>query len=467
MLLASCVALAALAGCQSRQDRAGEAYQRYQAAAAAGDLSGVRQALLRLVSADDTVAEYWAELGKVQLQLGDYSAAYEAFLHAHELDPANASILAILTQITLRSGNLEQAEQRARELEIVAPEDPAVRLTFGYVALRRGDIEEANRQADLLLASAPYESSAKVLRARILLRSGESQQAIDVLREQVRLQPSDEPSLRALLSIYEFRELWPDAAATASHLLRLQPADGQLRAQLIESELRAGRALVAAQVTIEGLKSANATQIEKLLYPWVALGTQREIARAVFKFGKAATGARREAFARFLIAANQPQWVIELTQDAATLPINPTNAVPNALYGLAMARIGQRAAGLDRLNQVIAMDSSNADAIRGRAELRSAAGDHRLAIEDVQRLITLERQSAQARLMLARIYLAAGLPNDTRRTLWDAFHEITADRTIYVALRNWLLRTEGNDAAIRLSKEFEDQRNQRMARSFA
>ena len=333
----------ALSGCQSRDQRARQAFDRFQAAQASGDLPAARRALLALVIADDTVADYWIELGKVQLQLGDFGGAFNAFQRAHELDRANPSVLDYMTQIALRSGNLPLAEKTAHELELVAPGDPAVPLTYGYVALRQSDFAEADRQAKILLATAPNDPNANVLRARILLQSGLPEQAVSLLREQIRLQPSDQLSLRALLSIYELREQWPDAAGVAGSLLAMQPKDQAIRARLVESEIRSGRAQAALHTTAIGLEAAGQRELDLLFSPWIATGNKAVIALTVFELARKAQGDRRLIMARFLELAEHHEQVLQLTRDLATMPVNVSNLTANALYGAALAATGASA----------------------------------------------------------------------------------------------------------------------------
>ena len=71
-------AVTLLAGCDSRQDRARAIYDQFQAAQANGDLRGARKALQALVAIDDSVSDYWVQLGKIELQLADFGAAYGA-----------------------------------------------------------------------------------------------------------------------------------------------------------------------------------------------------------------------------------------------------------------------------------------------------------------------------------------------------------------------------------------------------
>ena len=63
-----------------------KAYRDYQAAAASGNPTWTRLALMRLVNLDEDVPDYWIELGKLDLQLGDYRKAFDDFSRAHELD---------------------------------------------------------------------------------------------------------------------------------------------------------------------------------------------------------------------------------------------------------------------------------------------------------------------------------------------------------------------------------------------
>src|SRR4051812_19470923 len=86
-------ALCLLAGCSSSDSRAQQALTAYQAAAAANDIPGARQALLQLVRAKEDVPDYWVELGKLQASTGSYAEAYYAFTRAYELDRSNPELL--------------------------------------------------------------------------------------------------------------------------------------------------------------------------------------------------------------------------------------------------------------------------------------------------------------------------------------------------------------------------------------
>ncbi|WP_344708967.1 tetratricopeptide repeat protein [Sphingomonas humi] len=418
----------------------------------------------KLVSADDSNPDYWIELGKLSMQLADYGTAYDAYQRAHELDRGNADVLAVMTQLALRSGNLEIADDNAKQLELLAPNNPAVSLTKGYIALRRGNYEEANRQVAAFATVAPYDSSGKVLQARILMSQNQPKAAVDLLEGQVKQQPSDATSLKALSGIYELLDRWGDSARTLQAYLTWRPEDQQARVNLVEAALRSGQVDAAAAVT---LKAVQKDDVDQVLAPWISFGKQEIVADRLFEYARGADYGRRIAIARFLATTAQPERVIALTEGAAATPVRPDNVIPNALYGEAIARSGRTAEGMDRLNRVIEVDGANREALRARALLRSAAGLHQKAIEDAQKMVTLDPDSANARLLLARIYDAGGDADGARRTLWDAFHDIGEDQVIYDALKAVVARTEGADGVGRLSKEYYDKRLQQLARSFS
>src|SRR5438045_3147301 len=178
------------AGCSSSDSRARAALGEYQAASAANDLPAARRALLELVGAKDDVADYWAELGKVQAAMGSYGDAYYAFTRAYELNRSDPNLLRALTELALRSGDLTQAQAKAEELEILAPGDPWVKIVKGWSAYAEMHFDEAIAVSDEMLAASPNDPVALALKARSLVSMQRPDAAIDLLNKQIQAQPS-------------------------------------------------------------------------------------------------------------------------------------------------------------------------------------------------------------------------------------------------------------------------------------
>ena len=464
VLLPTLLLTALLSACDNRQEQAQTAYAEYQSALVSGDLRAARRALGTLVAADDSNADYWVELGKVSIQLSDFGAAYDAFQRAHELNRGNVEVLAIMTELALRAGNLEVASDNARQLELLAPSNPAVPLTKGYVALRRGDYDEADRQVAALLAAAPYNTSATVLKSRIMLSRGQDDEAIKLLSSQISQQPSDAASLKALAGIYEIHEDWGKAADALNKYLAWQPTDQEARIRLVEANLRSKQTDAASSLT---LKAIEKDDVDNLLAPWIEVGQQNALADSLFEWAKEANVGRRIAVARFLLSTEQPARAVALVEPSATLPVRAENLIPNAIYGAALIQSGRAQEGLSRIDAALKVDGNNREALQARAMLRSRMGSHKQAIEDAQKLVAADQNSAPSRLLLARIYVASGDLDGAKRALWDAFHDLGDDRTIFDALQPLVARTDGADAAKRLSQEFYDKRSEQLTRSFA
>jgi tetratricopeptide (TPR) repeat protein len=459
-LSAACLA----AGCSSSDSRAKAALGEYQTAAAANDLSGARRALMRLVSAKDDVADYWAQLGKVQASMGSYNDAYYAFTRAYELDRSNPDLLRALTELALRSGDLDMAQSRAEELGILVPGDPWIKLVKGWAAVSEMRFDEALAISDDLLASAPFDSAAKILKARALVGLRREDEAATLLTEQIRVQPADFGSMALLSRIYERRSDWAHVEEIASRLVQLNPADQTNSLLLVQAAFRAGDIGRARQASVRLLRpAADPSLISSVLDLWAIYWPSPQSVDDARALANDASGpAQKLAYAEFLSRAGNTAEAMELVAQAATLPVTADNAQANAILADAMWRRGNGAAAKTRFDAVLAFDPGNATALRGRSELALRSGNAGSAIADAQKLVSVSPDSARDRLLLARAFSAAGNARWADRTLWTAFEDIPANDQVFAGLK---ARQAGNPQALsELQAEFERQRNAKLNR---
>jgi predicted Zn-dependent protease len=463
--VAACLSAALMsAGCSSSDARARAALGEYQAASAANDLVGARQALLELVRAKDDVPDYWVELGKLQASMGSYSDAYYSFTRAYELDRSNADILRAVVELAMRSGNITLAQSHAQELEVLSPGDPWVKLTNGWAAFTQSHFDQALEAADAILATAPFDPAATVLKARALLSLNRQDEAMDLLTKQIQSQPSDMSSRQMLAKIYLRQANWPKVVEVASRLADANLHDQSSALMLIEAALRSGNVGAARQASLKVLTpGAGPSLIASVLDLWANYwpSTQRiQDARALAD--RAGGLQQRLIYASFLSQAGSPADAIRLSAPAAGLPINAHNVEANAVLAEGWSRAGNLGAAKDRFDAVIAFDPGNATALRGRAELELLTNNAAAAIVDAQKLVTVLPNSVRDRLLLARSYTAAGKKDWADRTLWSAFQDIPGDEQIYAALQQ---TRKGNMEATReLQGEFDRQRDSQIYR---
>jgi tetratricopeptide (TPR) repeat protein len=456
-------AAVAVAGCSSSDSRARAALVEYQAASAANDLPGARKALLELVQAKDDVADYWAELGKVQAAMGSYSDAYYAFMRAYELNRSDPGLVRALTELALRSGDLTQAQARAEELEILSPGDPWPKLVKGYAAYSELHYDEALAITNSMLATSPFDPSATILKARALFSMQREDEAIDLLNKQIQAQPRDAGSIALLARIYQRHDNWSKVAELAQRVQSLQPADRDNALLLVEAAFRSGNIELGRNASFRLLSpTADAATVESVLDLWADYWPSAQRLDDARRLAAAAGQYQRLTYAEFLSRCGDPSDAIRLTSPAATLPVRAESAEANAVLGDALARSGNPTAAKARFDAVLAFDPGNATALRGRAELALRTGKAPAAVLDAQKLVTVLPNSGDDRVLLARAFAAAGNRPWMERTLWSAFQDIPADEHIFAALQ--ALRKGDPDAANELNAEFARQRDNKLNR---
>ena len=447
---------AALCGCSSADSRATDAYARYQAAAARNDLVGARRALLEALAAKDDNADAWQELGRLQIGMNNYNGAYDAYSRAYELDRSNPDILRALLQLSISTGDLNEAGQHVKELAVVAPDDPWVKLANGFVSIGNHQYAQALAFGNELLKDQPNLGPAVALKARALVGLNKPDEAIKLLEAQIAAQPSDVSSLSLLMRLYLRNEDWPNVERIATLITRNDSGNNDALVNLIEGALRVGdvQPAFAASEKLFGRQDMQLTQ--SVLDLWRDYWSSPSKAQEASKFATIASGSvQKLAVAEFLIDNGLATDAGGLIQ-GATLPINASNAQANAVLGYALAKLGKVADAKQRLDAVLKFDNGNPTALRARAKLLLAIGQPLAAVQDAQSLATALPKSADARILLAQAYLAAGDRPSAKRALYDGFNNIPADDQLLGAL---VAMSRGDPERVQsLKKEFAAQR---------
>lgn len=140
------------------------------------------------------------------------------------------------------------------------------------------------------------------------------------------------------------------------------------------------------------------------------------------------------------------------------LPVTHVNARWNAVFAQALALQGRSAEAKQLFDMVLDREPDQAEALRGRSALEAKSGLTRQAVIDAQRLVTIEPNSGEDRLLLAQSYLAAGNRQEVQRTLWQAFQDLPDDERVFSALRSVLASTGDVEGQRRVEAEFNDRR---------
>lgn len=448
-----------LSGCSYLRARdARAAYEEYQDAITAGDMPRARRALIALVRADEDVADYWVELGKLQIQMGDYRGAYDAFSHAHELDRSNVPVLAALTQIALLAGQTDVAYNHARSLALVAPDNPVVTLVNGTVAFKSREFDKANAAAEKLLAAAPNDPFAKVLKARVLIATDRVDEAVALLEAQHQAVPNDATAIRALADLYRARGEWRKLARVQYDLHRLAPKDAGISRSIVEALLRAGDIPAAAKMSGPLLSAGASPQlVEATLTSWARFAPKGAILPDARALAARVDRERQVSFANYFNVVGRPEWAEQLLE-GPRLPVTHDNARSNAVIAQSMALQGRRADATKLFDQVLNEEPDQVEALRGRSVLAARSGHAKHAIVDALRLVTISPKNGEDRLILAQAYLADGNRKEARRALWQAFQDLPGDEPVAAALKSVLASAGDQESLRRIDEEIADRR---------
>jgi predicted Zn-dependent protease len=460
-LLAAAMLVLSLSACDRNARQAQQAFNAYQSASASGDLTGTRDALLKLVAVDEDVADYWMELGKVQLALGAYPDAYYALTRALELNRSSPDLLRVLAQLSLRSDRLDLAEDYARQLDLLAPGDPAVHLTRAIVALQQSNLEEATKQADAILKSNPSDSDARLIQSQVLQRSGKGDEAIALLEGQIKVRPQDAPSHRALAALYEEKGETAKVAEQRRKVWELRPTVTEDGIAAIEASFRAGDAAWARDASVKLLRAGpTPSRIRRILDVWIDHWPSAERLNLARQLAEGASPEQKLEYASFLNRAGAPQSAADIVAPLVGDGPSKSTVQLAGVYAEALVGMGRLNDARRWIDEVLDIDQENVDAIRAAVLLDLKRGDSALAVDKAQRLVTLSAGSANDRLLLARSYQANRDAREAERVLWQAFHDIPADQHVYAALRQYLVASGDEDGRKRMEAEYSDQRRE-------
>lgn len=449
------IALALLSGCRSREERAARFAAMYDSAMADNNPYMARLAMQKAVAFDDANADYWQQLGGVQLALGDYSGAFNAYVRADELDHGRPAVKQALADLAVIGGHSEDAQRYAKQALVLSPGDLAPRTTLGFVALRNHDSDGAEKHADAVLAQRPDDVNATILKARALAGKGETAAALALLRGYVTAHPAEAAALDALGDLSGRLGDLPGQRDAQSRAVALRPKDLALRVNYARTLYRSGERAAAHDLTYPMAQSGehNGLLID-ILALWLRHEPRAQALADVRRLAAQASPADRMRYAYFLMLAGHADEAEALIAPLVAPPVTAANAAPLALLAQARAMQGKTGPALALLDQVLAFDEGNIVALRARTDLYLRTGRARPAVFDAQRLVASKPRAADDRVRLARAYAAAGQPQLAENTYRAGIQDLGPDPLLFDGLRDLLARAGRRDAVAALDKQF-------------
>ena len=247
-----------------------------QALVHSSQLKEARATLLAILETEPNHAFAHALLGQIELAAGAPDAAREQFLRALEIQPDATALHHQLASIARILGDADEAERRLASagtgrarlsdplLALLLESDRTVETlqNRGREALERGDLASAREHFASAQRIAPDDPGPSYNLAVVLMRSGDLRTSIENLERAVAAQASHQASRRLLGELYSRSGRDQEAVDVLIEGLRLDPSSDLLRNVLAASHSRAQR-WQQALALYEEIAAGNASTLDE------------------------------------------------------------------------------------------------------------------------------------------------------------------------------------------------------------
>lgn len=449
------IAVLALAACDSAEERAEAHFQSGLALIAKGDLDRAIVELRSVFQLNGRHQEARRTLAELMLERGNRQEAYSQYLRLAEQYPDDLEARISLTSIAFDAGNWDEVTRHGAKASELAPDDPRVKAIA--TALRYGEAAQADdvvtrrdaaRAAEALLADQPENLILRNLLIDAYLRDLDYGRALAAIDEMIARTPDNERLYRQRLAVlaqtgdsealeaglYGIVELFPGDVTHKQTLIRylldngaLDKAEDFLRR--LASEAPAEEAgptvdLIRFMAEIRGTDAARA-EIETAIATH-ANPVPFRVLRAGLDF---AEGQQDKAVAE-----------LEAVLEGAE-PSEQTNTIRVTLARMLLAT-GNEVGARTRIEEVLAEDAGNPEALKMQAGWHVQADDIDAAIAALRGALDRTPEDAQALTLMAEAHTRTGsadLSRDYLALAVEASGNAPADSIRYARL---LMREE-------------------------
>jgi tetratricopeptide (TPR) repeat protein len=405
-------------------------------------------ALVGCGTAQDRAGKY-LERAKQSYEAEDYVKAELDLKNTLQIDPNNVDAHYLYAQISEKEQNWAAMYAHLRAVVDIDPNHVEARLKLGSVYLVTGKLDDASSQAEAVLAQDPDNAGGHVLRAGVLDRQGDDASAMTEVQSVLERDPGNVAAVTLLAKIYSETDVdkaiatldegiahsqdsatlrllkvglleregrFDDVEAGLKEMVKLFPQQKAIRYRLANFYTEHERIDDAEAVLRDGVTAYPDDVTAKLrLAEFLANHRDAQAAEQTLKdYAKAEPEVYQFRFALArLYEATQRGGEAEQLYKAV---INEQGTKPvglDARNKLATLYLQQRNRDQARslVEEVIAEEPSNADALILRAGLSLTESKTEDAIADLRTVLRNEPTSERALALLGQAHIMAGSPN--------------------------------------------------------
>jgi tetratricopeptide (TPR) repeat protein len=442
----------ALTACQrSSQERAANFLGRGKDYLARKDYTRAELAFKNAVGLLPKDAEPAYELGLAYLGEGNLDQAVAALFRAMQLDPRHLGAQIKVADLMVRSGDqgiVKEGEKRMRELLQATPGNIDALNVLALSEFELGEFQNAESHLHEALQRLPNNLSSATVLAVLYLTRRDYQSAEEVLKKAQAAAPQSAEAAIALAQFYVLRGRLTEAEAEFQNAVKISSSDPNALLGLATVERRLGRKDKAEQ-TYRRLAGMPDRQYQHLHAAYLFAEGRRE--EAVREFEKLAEKSPRDRDRRKqLVAAYLILGRIDAAQGvlAAALKANPHDADALFQRSQILLRSAKSQEAENDLNQVLHLKPDSAEAHYLLALIQASRGNRGRQSAELNQALRYNEALLPARIALAQLLALSGSPSAALDVLNSAPKE-QAQTLILLQERNLANYVSGNQQAFR------------------
>lgn len=373
-----------VSGCSSPEEKARKAQERIELSMKRGqeyinkqDYSRAVIEYRRVLQMQPRNAEAWYQLGLTYAALHDTSQAIKAIKTAADIDPKHVGAQALLAELMTSGSNaevLKQGQERAAAVLAVDPSNDSAVKSLALSDMKSGNQAKAVERLSEHLEKYPAHIKSAVTLASIRLSDKKPDEAEKILLRMVEASPKESEAHLALARFYRIINQREKSEEQLRIALSLKPQDSQLLSQIAGEYVSAGK-------------------------PDLAEKAYRDLS-------KMADPNFKTAYGEYLLRQGKKNEAVAELQRVSES--DPGNRQYRTTLISAYLASGNQAKAQGLLEQALAKNENDTDALMQRAQLRLQAKQFADARKDLQKVLSFRGQDAQVRLLMAFADLGLG-----------------------------------------------------------
>ncbi len=413
-------ALLALAACDSAEERAEKHFQNAVELLDAGDVDRAVVEFRNVFQLNTRHLEARRLFARTMLEHGELQQAFGSYLMVSEQLPSDLESRIALARVAYQTRNWEDFRRYGTAAHELAPQDPDARVVWGAIEYREAVLDEdpaarrdAVRSISDLISGRPNDRLLREVLIDGLIRDGELERARDEIDSALEIWPGDEELLRvrlgALLQLEDEGAIERQMQELASSF----PDNVEYRQSLIQWHVSRGDIAEARSLLEELAYAEDASTEDRVNFLAFVESTQGP--EAALDEVERLIGAGRDVLRLRAMKAgiefdqgNRERAIAELESVIAGSESSDRLRDVKVALARMLAAAGDEAGARQRVDEVLAEDASNIEALKMRAGWQIGQDQPEKAILALRSALDQAPRDPQIMSLMANAYLRSG-----------------------------------------------------------